>query len=117
MDRYAPVGSPSEFNKRQTNYDISKIDFPLYSTAKALNSSMTFNKTPQVKGSDKIDFKQQMSTKFSELHPTRLYPHPLEDAQRAATQADHKEKSQMLNKQALLDQIKYNHLKRRIEKE
>jgi len=58
-----------------------------------------------------------MATKFSELHPTRLYPFPLEDATRDHTQKDHKLRSQELNKQALLDQMRYNKIKRRMDKE
>lgn len=119
-DRFAPVGSPHQIQARSSFYD----SFPMYnrggtikSGRKATANSVTNkNLSPQKNGTDFVDFSPTMSTKFSELHPTRLYPYPLEDAQRAATQADLKLTSQQLNKKALLDQIKYNKMKRRVEK-
>ena len=87
------------------------------SSRKATANSVRKNLSPTKNGTDFVDFSPTMSTKFTELHPTRLYPYPLEDAQRAATQADLKLTSQQLNKQALLDQIKYNKMKRRVEKQ
>lgn len=47
-------------------------------------------KTPQVTGANKTDFLPQMTTKYTELYPTRLYPHPLEDAKRDAGYRYHK---------------------------
>ena len=119
-DRFAPVGSPHQVQIKASFYD----SFPMYNRGsvktqqrKAQANSVNKNLTPVKHGSDFVDFSPTMSTKFSELPPTRLYPYPLEDAQRAATQADLKLTSQQLNKQALLDQIKYNKMKRRVEKQ
>lgn len=118
-DRFAPVGSPHQIQAKGSFYD----SFPMYSRGGSIKSSRkgqasSVNKnSPARTGSDFVDFGPTMSTKFTELHPTRLYPYPLEDAQRAATQANLKLESQQLNKKALLDQIKYNQMKRRIEKQ
>lgn len=116
-DRNAPVGSPVTVQAKSSFYD----SFPMYNgtmiqSHKKAQTLSRKPRSPEKSGTDFVDYTPTMTTKFTELHPTRLYPYPLEDAQRAATQADIKLTSQQLNKQALLDQIKYNSMKRRIEK-
>ena len=59
-----------------------------------------------------------------EFHPnidskgaTHLYPFPIEDAARTADQQEHRDINQSDARNALLDQIKYNDMKRHINKE
>lgn len=87
-DRFAPVGSPHQIQARNSFYD----SFPMYNRGGTIKSgrkgtanSVNKNLSPTKNGTDFVDFSPTMSTKFTELHPTRLYPYPLEDAQRAAT--------------------------------
>ena len=56
--------------------------------------------------------------KYSEYQEEQpLYPHPLEDAKRAQDQDQREITKKNMAKQALLDQIEYNKIKRALEKQ
>ena len=56
--------------------------------------------------------------KYSEYQEEQpLYPHPLEDAARAEKQENRHTTGKNMARQALLDQIKYNEVKRNIERQ
>lgn len=63
-------------------------------------------------------------SKRNEFHPNidsngaaHLYPFPIEDANRTEDQYAHRKVNQIESRNALLDQIKYNDMKRQINKE
>jgi isochorismate hydrolase len=106
-DKFAPVGTPQDFVKSH------------YSTMfEAPGSASLTNKgRMQTIKNSKSNPHQLQFPKYYEFQDEQpLYPFPLEDALRTESQNKHAMNGQLMTRNALLDQISYNKIKREAEK-
>ena len=108
IERHAPVGSPLCM-ARTAGTSVFSIREPL--SKRSIRSAM--KSTSGASNPNRITLPKY--SEYQEEQP--LYPHPLEDATRAEKQEMRLTAGKNMARDALLDQIKYNEIKRGIEKQ
>lgn len=107
QERFAPVGTPADMAKSHaTNF------YNTHGSSSSMNSKGKMMRMSTLSNPNHMNFPKYYE--FQDDQP--LYPYPLEDAQRAESQANHAIQSKLMARNALIDQINYNKLKKEAEK-